>query len=48
MLMQLAKNGFEALVKIGSFDPHLIVLDIKMPDMDGLELCERLKNFSFR
>jgi len=38
-----AKNGFEALVKIGSFDPHLIVLDIKMPDMDGLELCERLK-----
>jgi|SRR5579871_1307654 len=36
-------NGIDALVAVGSFKPHLIVLDIFMPELDGLEVCRRLK-----
>lgn len=36
-------NAVEALVKVGSFKPHLIVLDILMPGMDGFQTAERLR-----
>ncbi len=36
-------NAVEALVKVGSFRPHLVILDILMPGMDGFETCERLR-----
>jgi excisionase family DNA binding protein len=39
-----ADNGIDALVRVGSFRPHLIVLDIFMPELDGLEVCRRLKS----
>lgn len=39
----LVHNGVEALVKVGSFKPHLIVLDVFMPGIDGIEVCRRLK-----
>jgi signal transduction histidine kinase/DNA-binding response OmpR family regulator/ligand-binding sensor domain-containing protein len=39
----LAKNGLEALDKINSNDISLIVSDIIMPEMDGLELCNTIK-----
>ena len=38
-----ATNGIDALVMVGSFHPHFIVLDIFMPEIDGLEVCRRLK-----
>jgi DNA-binding response OmpR family regulator len=38
-----AGDGEEALVKVGSFKPELIVLDIMMPRMDGREVCRRVK-----
>lgn len=39
-----AKNGEQALRIARSDDPpHLILLDIMMPDMDGIEVCRRLK-----
>jgi excisionase family DNA binding protein len=38
-----ANNGIDALVLVGSFHPHFIVLDIFMPEIDGLEVCRRLK-----
>jgi CheY-like chemotaxis protein len=38
-----AANGFEALGKIEAAKPHLIILDLMMPDMDGIELCKRLR-----
>lgn len=36
-------NGVDALVQVGSFKPHLVVLDVFMPNIDGLEVCRRLK-----
>ena len=39
-----AQNGIEALKIAKSFDPHLIVLDIMMPELDGIEVCDRLRS----
>jgi two-component system, sensor histidine kinase and response regulator len=39
----LANNGFEALEVAEKVRPDLILLDIMMPNMDGYEVCERLK-----
>jgi sigma-B regulation protein RsbU (phosphoserine phosphatase) len=39
----VAKNGERALKAAHSGDPDLILLDIMMPDMDGYEVCRRLK-----
>ncbi len=39
----LTSNGIDALVLVGSFKPNLIRLDWFMPEMDGLEVCRRLK-----
>ena len=43
MAVQLVENGIDALVLVGSFKPHLIVLDVYMPELDGIEVCRRLK-----
>ncbi|MBI4823901.1 MAG: response regulator [Nitrospirae bacterium] len=40
---ETAKNGIEALKKTEGFQPDLIYLDIMMPEMDGYEVLERLK-----
>lgn len=39
----VASNGIDALVQVGSFHPHMVVLDVYMPSIDGLEVCRRLK-----
>jgi len=38
-----AMNGFEALAKATDDPPDLAILDIMMPDMDGYELCQRMR-----
>jgi CheY-like chemotaxis protein len=38
-----AYNGREGLEKIGRDKPDLILLDVMMPDMDGIEVCQRLQ-----
>ena len=38
-----ASNGAVALEAVMQNKPDLILLDIKMPDMDGFEVCKRLK-----
>ncbi len=40
---QTAANGREALARHASFLPELIVLDVMMPDLDGFEVCRRLR-----
>ncbi len=38
-----ASNGVEALAKAAELTPDLILLDVVMPEMDGLEVCRRLR-----
>jgi DNA-binding response OmpR family regulator len=38
-----ALNGMEGLEKVKSFHPDLIILDLMMPKMDGLEVCREIR-----
>ena len=38
-----AKNGAEAVKKAKKEKPHLIILDVMMPEMDGIEACEQIR-----
>ena len=39
-----AWSGFDALSAVASFAPDLILLDVTMPDIDGIEVCRRLRD----
>jgi len=41
--VKTASNGNEALKKADKKIPHLIIMDVMMPDMDGIEACEHLR-----
>jgi DNA-binding response OmpR family regulator len=38
-----AMDGQQALVKIDSFEPALVILDIMLPEVDGFEVCRRVR-----
>ena len=40
------ENGVEAVEKAKKYKPHLIILDVMMPEMDGIEACERIREQS--
>jgi len=42
----IAHTGSDALSKFHSVSPDLVVLDIMLPDMDGLDICKNLRAFS--
>lgn len=39
----VARNGNEALELLNKQVPHLVLLDIMMPDVDGYEICRHIK-----
>jgi DNA-binding response OmpR family regulator len=39
-----AVDGEQALIKAREFNPDLIVLDVMMPLIDGIEVCRRVKS----
>ena len=41
--LMLTRSGAQALEKIHLATPDLVLLDVRMPDMDGFEVCRRLK-----
>ena len=39
-----ASDGFEAGVQLSHFKPDLVILDIMMPDINGYEVCKKIKS----
>ena len=39
-----ASDGFEAGLQVNHFKPHLLILDIMMPDIKGYEVCKKVKS----
>lgn len=42
--VRAANNGHRALESVQASPPNIVLLDIRMPDMDGYEVCRRLKS----
>ena len=42
--VKLASNGVEAIEIAKKFLPDLIILDVMMPDMDGITTCHKIKS----
>jgi CheY-like chemotaxis protein len=45
-IVELAKNGEEALEKLSLFRPDLITLDIRMPGIGGIEALKRIRELN--
>ncbi len=42
--VEIAENGVEAIAQAKKIRPHLIIMDVMMPKMDGIEACEKIRN----
>jgi excisionase family DNA binding protein len=42
--VESASDGYEALIAIGRLKPRVLILDLRMPRLDGIEVCRRLKS----
>jgi two-component system, OmpR family, alkaline phosphatase synthesis response regulator PhoP len=45
-LVRVTPSGKEALSIVGSEAPSLVVLDLMLPDLDGMEVCRRIRSVS--
>lgn len=41
--LEYAKSGMEGLAKIPSFEPEMLIVDLKLPELNGFEILERLR-----
>jgi DNA-binding response OmpR family regulator len=41
--VQVARDGAEALERLGQVQPHLVILDVQLPQIDGLEACQAIR-----
>jgi DNA-binding response OmpR family regulator len=44
--VKIEYDGFCGLNSVGSYNPDLILLDIMLPSIDGMEVCRRIREFS--
>jgi len=44
--VMFASSGREGLLALADFKPHLVLLDVVMPDLDGWETCSRIRQAS--
>src|ERR1700677_2611876 len=42
----VARSGTEAINQVALTDPDLVILDLGLPDLDGIEVCRRIREFS--
>jgi excisionase family DNA binding protein len=42
--IETAADGFEAGMKISSFHPHVVFLDLLLPGMDGFKICQQIRS----
>lgn len=42
-LLEEAANGIEATIRLGTYRPDLLILDVFMPEMDGVEVCRSIR-----
>jgi two-component system response regulator AtoC len=45
--VECAFSGKEGIEKFMKFHPHLVFLDVKLPDMDGLEVLKKIKHIGY-
>ena len=45
--IQKAYTGLDALQICREFQPDIVVLDVMLPDLDGLEVCKKIREFSY-
>nr|WP_314460436.1 response regulator transcription factor [uncultured Clostridium sp.] len=46
-VIERAYTGLEALRICREFQPDVVVLDVMLPDFDGLEVCKKIREFSY-
>jgi CheY-like chemotaxis protein len=39
--IEIAKSGWEALKKVNALIPHLVIIDVQVPEMNGYEVCSK-------
>jgi DNA-binding response OmpR family regulator len=42
--VDVASNGMQAILKAGRSKPDILVIDLNMPELDGLSVCARLRD----
>ena len=44
--VQVSENGREGLIQFQEWQPDLVMLDVDLPEIDGLEVCKRIREIS--